>query len=443
MKNVLRSVRAGFTLLEVMVSTAIMVVIVLTVVSIASDTLRVYDRAVADLSTQSEARGVLDAMDNDFSTAVLRADGRCWMEIVVPGSSVPRGGAVPGSVGNLQPTDHPIVMLFAAPPDRPRWTPGANRRALRGDVCAIAYRIGQRSPFDAPGEKIQQVYGVYRTLIDSENTFADAMPLILGAPLDDLRYPWDYWSSSQRFANYSRLPNPDYDTRTLIDPNIESVAPCWTMDENNFIASNVVAMNMVFWCSSSLPATAGTPAQVANPNFLKDPLGRQPQALRPVVLVGSGDDKSAMSSTQGGYLAMYRSGQGVGPGLMQPPQSSDVALRFAPNSAPQVPMPTPGSWPNIHPFDYYSSRLRVFADRIYPDNLPLRMPSTTAIPYLPYSLKAVEVSVTILTPEGSKELRSLQMVNENQKIPATDFKRIVYQHGRNYTRYIRVLSNGG
>jgi len=87
MKNVLRSVRAGFTLLEVMVSTAIMVVIVLTVVSIASDTLRVYDRAVADLSTQSEARGVLDAMDNDFSTAVLRADGRCWMEIVVPGST--------------------------------------------------------------------------------------------------------------------------------------------------------------------------------------------------------------------------------------------------------------------------------------------------------------------------------------------------------------------
>ncbi|MBM3868692.1 MAG: hypothetical protein FJ384_07170 [Verrucomicrobia bacterium] len=71
------------------------------------------------------------------------------------------------------------------------------------------------------------------------------------------------------------------------------------------------------------------------------------------------------------------------------------------------------------------------------------MSTTTAIPYLPYSLKAVEVSVTILTPEGSKELRSLQMVNDNQKIPDADFKRIVYQHGRNYTRYIRVLSNGG
>jgi type II secretory pathway pseudopilin PulG len=441
MKNVLRSVRAGFTLLEVMVSTAIMVVIVLTVVSIASDTLRVYDRAVADLSTQSEARGVLDAMDNDFSTAVLRADGRCWMEVVVPGSADVTGA--PGAVGNLQPTDHPIVMLFSAPPDRPRWTPGANRRALRGDVSAVAYRIGQRSPFDAPGEKIQQVYGVYRTLIDSESTFAEAMPLILSSTIDQPRYPWDYWSGSRRFANYSRLPNPDYETRSLVDANIASTTPCWTMDENNFIASNVVAMNMVFWCSSMLPATAGDAAQAANTSFLKDPLGRQPQALRPVVLVGRGDDKSAMPASQGGYLAMYSTGQGVARGLTQPPQASDVALRFAPNSAPAVPMPMPGAWPNIHPFDYYSSRLRVFADRIYPDNLPLRMPTTTAIPYLPYSLKAVEVSVTILTPEGSKELRSLQMVNDNQKIPDADFKRIVFQHGRNYTRYIRVLSNGG
>jgi type II secretory pathway pseudopilin PulG len=441
MKNVLRSFRAGFTLLEVMVSTAIMVVIVLTVVSIASDTLRVYDRAVADLSTQSEARGVLDAMDNDFSTAVLRADGRCWMEIVVPGSADVTGA--PGPVGNLQPTDHPIVMLFAAPPDRPRWTPGANRRALRGDVSAVAYRIGQRSPFDAPGEKIQQVYGVYRTLIDSESTFAEAMPLILSSTIDQPRYPWDYWSGSRRFANYSRLPNPDYETRTLIDANISSTTPCWTMDENNFIASNVVAMNMVFWCSSMLPATAGDTAQAINTSFLKDPLGRQPQSLRPVVLVGRGDDKSAMTPSQGGYLAMYRAGQGVPRTLVQPPPASDVALRFAPNSAPAVPMPMPGAWPNIHPYDYYSSRLRVFADRIYPDNLPLRMSTTTAIPYLPYSLKAVEVSVTILTPEGSKELRSLQMVNDNQQIPPADFKRIVYQHGRNYTRYIRVLSNGG
>lgn len=427
MKTFTRSVRAGFTLLEVMVSTAIMVIIVLTVVTIASDTLRVYDRAVADLSTQSESRGVLDAMENDFSTAMLRSDGRCWMEVIVPGSTDVAG--VPGPVGNLQAVDHPIVMLFGAPADRPRWTPGTGRTALRGDVCAIAYRIGQRSPFDAPGDKIQQVYGVYRTIIDSENTFVDALPLILNSNIDAPKSPWDYWSTTRRFANYSKLPTPDYETRALIDANIASSSPCWTMDENNFIASNVVAMNVVFWGTS--PLRAGTPSDVG-----RDPCSRQPQMLRPVVLASRSDDKSALPAAKGGYLAIYGTKDGNTDQLTAP-------LRYAPTSI-VAPAPTPnGTWPKVHPYDYYTSRLRVFADRMYPDALPLKPTSATWLPYLPYSLKGVEVSITVLTPEGSKELRGLQMINDNQKIPDNDFKRIVYQHGRNYTRYIRVLSNGG
>lgn len=427
MNPVTRTFRAGFTLLEVMVSTAIMVIIVLTVVTIASDTLRVYDRAVADLSTQSESRGVLDALENDFSTAMLRADGRCWMEVVVPGTT--EVGGVPGPVGNLQAVDHPIVMLFGAPTDRPRWTPGAGRTALRGDVCAIAYRIGQRSPFDAPGDKIQQVYGVYRTIIDSENTFVDALPLILSSTMDAPKYPWDYWSGIRRFANYSQIPTPGYDSRILIDANIASTTPCWTMDENNFIASNVVAMNIVFWGTSTL--RAGAPNDVG-----RDPCSRQPQMLRPVLLAGRADDKSSMPATKGGPLAIYRSMDGY-------TDQQTAPLRYAPTTI-QSPAPAPnGTWPKVQPYDYYTTRLRVFADRMYPDALPLKPTSATWLPYLPYSLKAVEVSVTVLTPEGSKELRGLQMLNDKQKIPDADFKRIVYQHGRNYTRYIRVLSNGG
>lgn len=427
MNKLLRQARAGFTLLEVMVSTAIMVIIVLTVVTIASDTLRVYDRAVADLSTQSESRGVLDAMENDFSTAMLRSDGRCWMEIVVPGSTDVTG--VPGPVGNLQPVDHPIVMLFGAPADRPRWTPGTGRTALRGDVCAISYRIGQRSPFDSPGDKIQQVYGVYRTIIDSENTFIDALPLILNSNIDAPKSPWDYWSGSRKFANYSKTPTPDYETRSLINSSNISATPCWTMDENNFIASNVVAMNLVFWGTSPLPAMASAGA-------LRDPCSRQPQVLRPVVLASNSDDKSALPASKGGYLAIFSSKDGN-------TDQQTAPLRYAPNSI-AVPNPTPnGTWPKVQPYDYYTSRLRVYSDRMYPDSLPLKPTSATWLPYLPYSLKAVEVSLTVLTPEGSKELRGLQMMADNPKVAEASYKRIVYMYGRNYTRYIRVLSNGG
>jgi len=425
MTPIVPRLRAGFTLLEIMVSTAIMVVIVLVVVTVASDTFRVYDRAVADLSTQSEARGVLDAMENDFSTAVIRADGRCWMEVVVPGSGSVTGA--PGVVGNLQATDHPIVMLFASPLDRPRWTPGANRVALKGDVCAVAYRIGQRSPFDAPGEKIQQVYGVYRTIIDAESTLAEALPVIQNSTTANPTSPWNYWSVSRRFANYSKLPTPSYENRVLIDANVSSTTPSWSMDENNFIGSNVVAMNLVFWAASTLPATATAPA-------LSDPLGRQSQMLRPVTLVARNDDKSALAVTAGGYSAVFETGVA----------STNAPLRFAAAGAPNVPQTNPsGTFPNVQPFDYFGTRLRVFADRMYPDNLPLQATSPNWLPYLPYSLRAVEVSIVVLTPEGSKELRGLQSINDNQKIPDNDFKRIVFQHGRTYTRYIRVLGNGG
>ena len=144
-----------------------------------------------------------------------------------------------------------------------------------------------------------------------------------------------------------------------------------------------------------------------------------------------------MASSKGGYRAMFKDADGHG-------DIATAPLRYAPNSAPTIPNPLPtGSGKKLHPYDYYSSRLRVYADRMYPDNLPLKPTATTWLPYLPYSLKAVEVSITVLTPEGSKELRGLQMLNNNQKVPEADFKRIVYMYGRNYTRYIRVLSNGG
>lgn len=92
-------------------------------------------------------------------------------------------------------------MLFAAPQDRPRWRPDqtsatAPRVALKGDVCAVAYRIGQRSPFNTPGTGNQQIYGVYRTIIDSEKTFADALPIILAGTAAAPKSPWDYWSTT-------------------------------------------------------------------------------------------------------------------------------------------------------------------------------------------------------------------------------------------------------
>jgi hypothetical protein len=97
--------------------------------------------------------------------------------------------------------DQPIVMLFSTPADRPRWSAEAgNRRQLRGDVCAVAYRIGHRSPFDMPGERIQQVYGVYRTVIDPENTFNEGLKIIMDGSNAAPTSPWNYWAGAARMV---------------------------------------------------------------------------------------------------------------------------------------------------------------------------------------------------------------------------------------------------
>jgi type II secretory pathway pseudopilin PulG len=437
--SLLRTARRGFTLIEVMVATAIMIVIVLAVVTIAADTFKAYDRAVADLTTQSEARGALDAMENDFQTAVIRPDGRCWMEVMLPGTSTPAG--VPKAVGNLQPVDHPIVMLFSAPPDRPRWSPVATtpRTAFKGDVCAVAYRIGQRSPFDAPGDPIQQVYGVYRTIIDPEATFRDALPIIFSSTATTPKSPWDYWNGARLVPNYSvSATSGGFQTRNLIDQSLVQTGGatsnyCWTLDDQNFIASNVVSMHLTFWCKSSLPASSTVTGA------LVDPLKRPAEMLRPVV-VGSSDTFKFGPSAYGGYIGEYVTNTTSS-------TTNAAPLRFAPPSGSPVPVTAAGT---PHPYDTYGARLRIFADRMYPDSLgPNNAATATSLPYLPYSVKAVEVSLTILTPEGSKELRALQKLTAAQgatgiALPSVnDYKRIVNQYGRNYTRYIKLMANGG
>jgi len=425
MKNhSLKAQRAGFTLVEVMVAAVIMIMIILAVVQIASDSFRAYDRSVADLATQSEARGVLDAMENDFQTAVIRPDGRCWMEIVTPGTV-----GFPAVVGNLAGIDHPIVMLFSAPTDRPRRSPVATTppTTLKGDVCAVAYRIGQRSPFDMPGEPIQQVYGVYRTIIDPEKTFADATSTILNGAAGATVSPWNYWNASHSIPEYApSTGSSGYHTKTLMS---SGGTADWTLDDQNFIGANVVAMNLVLWCSSSLPATATAPA-------LSDPCRRLPTSLRPVVIIGDAARFSAAPATDGGYNAAFSFGTSASSTALAPLRFSSASPAGSNGNSSTAP----------HPYDYFSSRMRIYSDRMYPDDStgPFNPKSASPLGYLPYSLKAIEVSITILTPDGSKELRGLQQIKGTAKLSdQADFRRIVFQYGRNYTRFIRLLGNGG
>jgi len=406
--------RRGFTLVELLVASAIMITLVLIVAKVAVDTLTAYDRVVADLATQSEARAVLDNMERDINTAVIRPDGRCWMEIIAPGATGDTSGItkLPQIPSDLQ----PVVMFFAAPTDRPRWSITAGvRTAISGETSAVCYRLGRRSPFDLPGQTILQVYCFQRTVIDAQNTFNEAIPL-LTVPTGALNAvttgtPFNYWNASRTYVSaYGSNTSGALIGAAVVAPDTNGG---WTMDEQNFCAQNTVALSLTLWCASSQTTTEENTARAIT-RLVKLP----PSALRPLMCwpAGAGGD-----STQRG--ALNSAGSGI----------RSCYAGIMPNTA--TTLSTTGAT------DFFGYRARVYSDRIQID--------ANANP-LPYTLRQVEASVTVLSPAGARELRALQArpgltpdgIRYNENTAASEFRRIVSIHGRPYSRRMILLGNG-
>ncbi len=414
MKTFARQSRRGFTLVELLVASAIMIVLVLIVTKVAVDTLSAYDKVVADLSTQAEARSVLDSMERDLNTAVFRPDGRCWMEVIAPQATGDASGLL--KLANISSDLQPVLMFFASPNDRTRWsTSGGVRTAISGETCAVSYRMGRRSPFDNPGSTIQQVYCVQRTVIDAQNTFNEAIP-ILTVPTAALNTvttgtPFTYWYNASRsyISPYGAATTGVLISSTQMASggtlDAANTNTGWTMDEQNFCAQNVVGMSLTFWCASSETAAADVTRGAIRV------LSLPAAALRPVVCFpgATGETTYRQGSAAAGIGSGYRS-------IYYGPMSSVAAG-------------TKGT-------DFFNYRARFYSDRVQLDAL--------ADP-LPYSLRQVEVSVTVLSPAGARELRGIQAnkgvaVGENTN--TSDFRRIVALYGRPYSRRVIVLGNG-
>ncbi|HAZ66355.1 MAG TPA: hypothetical protein DCY41_06325, partial [Opitutae bacterium] len=305
----------------------------------------------------------------------------------------------------------PVLMFFASPNDRTRWsTSGSVRTAISGETCAVSYRMGRRSPFDNPGTTIQQVYCVQRTVIDAQNTFDEAIP-ILTVPTAALSTvttgtPFTYWYNVSRsyISPYGAKVADTLISSTQMASDTTNTNTGWTMDEHNFCAQNTVGMSLTFWCASSESALVDK-TRTGTGRVLSLP----PGALRPVMCFPGAT-----------WETNYRSAVA----------SSGVGLKAA-YAGPMSTLP-----PNTAGTDFFNHRARFYSDRVQLDTL--------ANP-LPYSLRQVEVSVTVLSPAGARELRGIQAnkgvaVGENTN--ASDFRRIVALYGRPYSRRVIVLGNG-
>lgn len=229
MKKTLKK-RRGFTLVELMVATTIMIILIMFVTNIAVSMLKAYDNTVAALTSNSDARSVLDPLEDDLTSAMSFDDSHYWFEVRYDNQK---------DLGNLEENVAPQIMLFAQTSDRTRrLRSGSTSKELPGELCAIRYSLVQKSPFGTESETPENLsYTVYRAVLNAKDTLEFAVPYIVGAAgkadSESKQIPSTFWNSSEQ----------------ITDPSDEKkYAPKdWSTELQNFLVDGIVNISLVFW----------------------------------------------------------------------------------------------------------------------------------------------------------------------------------------------------
>lgn len=151
--------RSAFTLIEIMVATAVMVILVGLVIQITNEVLKVWNRSSGKLSANSEARLAMEFLTQDLETAVFRDNGMQWLRVEGPIDA-----------GDDYADKTVALNLFAPALDRPKTDAAGG--PIPGDICGIAYRLAFKEAYRGSDTK---VYALYRNIVDSKTTFNQLM----------------------------------------------------------------------------------------------------------------------------------------------------------------------------------------------------------------------------------------------------------------------------
>ena len=213
----------GFTLIEILVASAVMALLVGLVITITSQVLNVWNRSGGRLSANQEARIAMELLTQDLETAIFRNNGLQWFLL--------ENDEFEGPSGTF--TNTVRIRLF---------TPALDRPDGPGDICGVSYALDYLNPVTGTTTGERQ-FILYRRVNTPTSTFTSLMG---AGPQDSLATP-------------NILPG-DANTAT------------WQVDrQQDFLVANVVKFQVDIYAErpgSTTGISAGpiTPARFGGPN---------------------------------------------------------------------------------------------------------------------------------------------------------------------------------
>lgn len=147
----------GFTIVELLVAMAIAVVMAALIVVISSESLKLWDRVQGASATSTQAALALDQLQRDLESAVIRNDGKNWLNVVIENDQsqlTQRGWLMTAQAGikpvslstNLLPTTTPALIRDARFGQGGAWlrlvTTGISSSG--GRPVAVSYQLNRR-----------------------------------------------------------------------------------------------------------------------------------------------------------------------------------------------------------------------------------------------------------------------------------------------------------
>ena len=167
----------GYTLIEILVTTTIMVILSGLAIEIIARVINTWSRSSGKLSTFSEARIAMDVIASDLEGIVLRNDGYEWFRaendfIKKPAKSI--GVA---------------LRFFSVIKDKPTDSKGMT---IPGDISAVAYNLQYVNPVDG-SNKGEKSFVLYRLEVDPRKTYNYLLDSSSRVSLPGKRSP--YWGN--------------------------------------------------------------------------------------------------------------------------------------------------------------------------------------------------------------------------------------------------------
>jgi prepilin-type N-terminal cleavage/methylation domain-containing protein len=159
--------RKGFTLVELLVAMAITSIIVVVLISVTSMALDTWNRSRSELRAARQGKALIDTMARDFESMVVRSGNNFeWLyaNVAIPAN---------GPNGNLSPNASELIFFNGA---TDRYNGGVGTSTdLGGDVSCVGYKLAYQDPISAAGTADTMTFALYRKLVDPNVTFTSLL----------------------------------------------------------------------------------------------------------------------------------------------------------------------------------------------------------------------------------------------------------------------------